>query len=125
MTILIVDDDPIAGEISQAIIESENYTTLLAEGAAEAGEILASHPEISAIVSDHHMPGMSGIAFYQSLSATGPGLPFILLSGDEPATLISLAPGIDAVVEKDGSLATSLPATLARLLAGRDGERRP
>jgi len=119
--ILIVDDDPIAGEISQAFLEAAGHETTLVESVALAKLRIAGEPAVDLVVSDHHMPGASGIELFEALRATGSGLPFVLLSGDDPETLRSLAPGIDAFVAKDEALGTELPATVSRLLSGEPG----
>ena len=123
MKILIVDDDPVAGEISQAILEAEGYVTLLAEGAAAARKLISTEADVALVVSDHRMPEVSGIDLYRELAAAGSKLPFVLLSADDPGKLRELAPGLDAVLAKDEALTNALPAAAARLIGkGTGGE---
>ncbi|HUX42040.1 MAG TPA: response regulator [Rectinemataceae bacterium] len=123
MKILIVDDDPVAGEISQAILEAGGYDTLLAEGAAAARELISRDADIALVVSDHRMPEKSGIDLHKELAAAGSKLPFILLSADDPVKLRELAPGLDAALAKDEALTIALPAAAARLIGkGMGGE---
>ncbi len=114
--ILIVDDDPIAAAISQAILEAAGLATIVAGSAGEALAILAAEASISLVVSDHHMPGTSGIEFFGKLREAGIHLPFILLSGDDPENMERLAPGIDICLAKDEALGERLPTAIVRLL---------
>ena len=123
MKILIVDDDPVAGEISQAILVAGGYDTLLAEGADAARELISTDAEIVLVVSDHRMPGKSGVELHKELAEEGSKLPFILLSADDPEKLRKLAPGLDAVLAKDEALMSALPSEAARLIGkGKGGE---
>ena len=123
--ILIVDDDPLAGEMTQAILEAAGYETILAGGASEALARVESESAVDLVISDHHMPGTSGIELFRALRAQGIAIPFILLSGDDPVALGKLETDIDAFVSKDESFGTELPAAAARLLAaGKGGSRR-
>lgn len=123
MRILIVDDDPVAGEISQAILEAEGYDTLLAGGAGAARGLISTDADIGLVVSDHRMPGKSGLELHKELAAEGSKLPFILLSADDPEKLRELAPGLDAVLAKDEALTSALPSAAARLIGkGKGGE---
>ena len=115
MKILIVDDDPIAGEISQAYLEAGGYETILADNAGTARELLAAATDIALVVSDHHMPGMSGIDLYAALAEAGSKIPFILLSGDDPEGLRGLAPSLPEVLAKDEDLGSALLAATERL----------
>jgi DNA-binding NtrC family response regulator len=58
-TILLVDDEPVSLKMLEKLL-SRNYTVVTASNGFEALEIL-SKQEISLIISDHHMPGMSGV----------------------------------------------------------------
>lgn len=118
--ILVVDDDALAGGMCQAILEASGRETVFAEGASEA---LARLEEggIELVVSDHRMPGMSGVELFRELRRRGLGLPFILLSGDEPASLLEEVPEIGAVLAKDAELGEELPKAALRLLGGSGG----
>ncbi|HUX36522.1 MAG TPA: response regulator [Rectinemataceae bacterium] len=122
--ILIVDDDPMAAAISQAILEAAGLATIIAESASEARAILAANASIALVVSDHHMPGTSGIELFGILAAAGSRKPFVLLSGDDPESLKKLAPGIDICLAKDESLGERLPTAIERLLGDDIGGSR-
>jgi signal transduction histidine kinase len=58
--ILFVDDEPLNAEIFE-INFADQFDILTASSGGEALEIFHLHPEIGIIVSDHRMPGMSGV----------------------------------------------------------------
>ena len=60
--ILLVDDDPrILSSLSRELLEEDICEILTAPGGPEALEILQNTPDLAVIISDYHMPGMSGI----------------------------------------------------------------
>ena len=81
MRILVVDDDPLAGEMTGALLEFQGHDVLLANDAMEATSQLDAHDDIAMIVSDMHMPLINGIELLHMLREQGVMLPFILLTG--------------------------------------------
>jgi CheY-like chemotaxis protein len=122
MLILIVDDDPLAIELIATIAQAAGHQTRVAEQALEALEQLDHHPDIELIISDMHMPLMSGIELYQELCERDSWRPFVLLSGDAPESLLAQAPGLAGCLVKDFSLETALPHLLDQLQAHRAGD---
>ncbi|CAK0762403.1 Response regulator [Gammaproteobacteria bacterium] len=124
MQILVVDDDPLAGEMTAAILEASGHTPLLAENGIEALEMLADTPTIGLIVSDMNMPFVSGHELLLTLREQGTETPFILLSGDDlasPSLLLSDT-GPDACLLKDFSLEERLIETIEAILARRSSQ---
>ena len=117
MRIMVVDDDPLAGEMTAAILEGFDHETRLAESALEAAEILGSDPLFDLILSDLNMPLVSGIDLFRELRSQGVFIPFILLTGDNPEGPLAEEPGLDACLMKDFSLQESLPPLMADVLA--------
>ncbi len=116
MRILIVDDDPFAGELAGAILESEGHDCQLADSGLDALERLGETPDaFDVIISDMHMPLVSGLDLFSEIQTRGLRVPFVLLTGDDPAPLQAQAPGLAACLMKDASLESSLPAAIARL----------
>jgi CheY-like chemotaxis protein len=117
MKILIVDDDPLAGDLAAAVLEDAGHVCRLAEDAGAALEALSADPGLELVVSDMNMPLLSGLDLFQELRGQGLERPFILLSGDDPEPLRAQAPGVAAVLMKDATLEELLPAAVARIVA--------
>lgn len=116
MKILVVDDDAMAAEMVAAVLQELGHSVVLAEHAMQAVECLQAEPEIALIVSDMHMPLLSGIELFQELRAQGCQQPFILLTGDEPGTLFAQEPRLDACLAKDFTLEEHLPALIGEVM---------
>lgn len=117
--VLVVDDDPLAGELVAAILEDRGHEAMLAESGAQAQGMLAADPDIELVVSDMNMPALDGIEFFRLLRETGVDIPFILLSGGDPGPLLAQEPRVDACLTKDEGLETSLDETIACVLGRR------
>ncbi|SFX52218.1 response regulator [Marinospirillum alkaliphilum] len=118
MLILVVDDDALAGEMTAAVLEDQGHQVIQAEDAVSAMEQLNEHPGIELIVSDMNMPLVSGVELFRELREQGKKLPFILLTGDDPAVASAQEPALDACIMKDFSLDETLPQAIAQVLAG-------
>lgn len=82
--ILLVDDDPLVGEVEQAILEDAGYAVLIAQSVEAALEILtAEDGQIGCLVTDINLgPGGSGWDLARSARGLLPSLPVIYVSGD-------------------------------------------
>jgi CheY-like chemotaxis protein len=116
MKILVIDDDPLAAEMSSAILEGEGHTVAIAYEAMEAIRQLDEQGDFEFIISDMNMPMISGIDLFQELRQQGITLPFILLTGDDPAAFIDREPRLDGCLLKDFSLEETLPALMSQVL---------
>jgi CheY-like chemotaxis protein len=119
MRILVVDDDAMAGEMTGAVLEEMGHEVILSEDGVDAAGKLNADSGIEMVISDMNMPMVSGIDLFRELREQGSDLPFILLTGDEPAGLLAQEPRLDACVLKDFSLEETLPQVLAAVLAKR------
>ena len=117
MKVLVVDDDPFTAELTGLILEEAGYEALVAEGGPDALEQISENPAIRAVVSDLNMPFMDGLQLFAELREQGYAQPFVLLTGDDAAPLMSAHPDLDAVLTKDGNLQEVLPELLESLLA--------
>ena len=115
MKILIVDDDPLAGELVGALLEDFGHECQLAENGIAALECLGPEAGIELVISDLNMPLVSGLELFQELRDQGQEVAFILLTGDDPAPLRARYPGLSGVLPKDGDLEETLPALVAAL----------
>jgi len=122
MRILVVDDDSLAGQMTGAVLEEAGYDVVLAEDAIAAVQMLNTDPAIGLVVSDMNMPMVSGIDLFCELRTQGVNIPFILLTGDEPAILLAREPRLNACLAKDCALEEYLPQIVAGVLARQTGE---
>jgi PAS domain S-box-containing protein len=70
--VLVVDDDPAVGRALRRMLDP--HEVVVAEGGAEAMEILARDRRFDVIVCDLMMPDVSGIDLYESISKSDPEL---------------------------------------------------
>ena len=66
ITVLVVDDDPDARELMQAILEQRGMTVVAADSVSRAFELLEETPP-HIIISDIAMPEEDGVGFVQRL----------------------------------------------------------
>lgn len=79
-SLLLVDDEPSILSSLKRLLRREGYEILTAASGAEALDILATHP-VDVIVSDHRMPGMSGVELLSAVRELYPDTRRIILSG--------------------------------------------
>lgn len=119
MRVLVVDDDPMAGELTAAILEDLGHETVLAENGVEAAELLGSEAAFDLVLSDQNMPMVTGIDLFRELRSQGVMTPFILLTGSDPQTAHAEEPGLDGCLLKDSTLMERLTTVLAECMARR------
>jgi two-component system response regulator (stage 0 sporulation protein F) len=78
--VLIVDDEEFIRTLLQKIVEREGYRSLLASDGQQALSLLESH-NISIIISDIFMPGISGLDLLKKVKEKYASIPVILISG--------------------------------------------
>lgn len=79
--ILLVDDTPASLESVRLSLEGLVPVIITAENGFDALDILLSHPEIEAVLSDIMMPKMSGIELAETVAQRNPRLPVVLMTG--------------------------------------------
>jgi signal transduction histidine kinase len=79
--VLIVDDDLLVLTGTAALVEDLGHTAIEAQSGAEALVKLDSGAEVDVVITDHAMPGMTGLQLAQSIQQKRPGLPIILATG--------------------------------------------
>jgi signal transduction histidine kinase/ActR/RegA family two-component response regulator len=90
--VLIVDDDTLVMTGTAAMVLDLGHTAVEAASAAEALAMLGSGLEVDVVLTDHVMPGMTGLQLAGCIQEKFPGLPIILATGYaelpvDPATL--------------------------------------
>lgn len=81
--VLLYVDDEKANTLLFKINFRENFELILAESGPEALNILEINPDISIVISDLRMPGMSGLEFVLKAHSRFPSLQYYILSGSD------------------------------------------
>jgi PAS domain S-box-containing protein len=80
-TILVVDDDPLIAMSTVGMLEDLGHTVIEANSGRRALEILQTDQAIDLMVTDHAMPGMSGIELAAIARRSRPDMPVLLATG--------------------------------------------
>lgn len=81
-TILLVEDNPLVREMTRELLTEQGYTVLVASGGREATALMVKHTKnVDLLLTDIIMPGMSGIALYETIRPLYPALKVIFMSG--------------------------------------------
>ncbi len=80
-SILLIDDEAAILDIMTMMLADEGYDLHTAGSAAEGLKILKESPNFSLIISDHMMPGMTGVQFFAQAREICPAALRVLLTG--------------------------------------------
>jgi len=98
-TVLVVEDEESVGNLIQKLLQALGYTVLRAREGSEAMQVLAGHPgQVSLVVTDVVLPGMTGPELVQRLARQRPDLRALFVSGytnESLAQHASLRPGVN------------------------------
>jgi DNA-binding NtrC family response regulator len=87
-TILLVDDEPAVRRALARVLEQAGYQIISTDNGQRALELLRDKP-IDLILSDHHMPELSGIDLLKLVRVRHPHVVRIILTGDkDPDTAV-------------------------------------
>ena len=78
--VLLVDDEPRILSALRRTLRREPYELLSAESCAEALRVIESQP-VDVVLSDHKMPGMTGIQLLERVASRRPETIRLLLTG--------------------------------------------
>ena len=82
LTVLVVDDDFLVAAGTSAMLEDLGHRVLEAASGPQALDALLRHDgAIDVVITDHAMPGMTGLELARRIKASHPLLPIILASG--------------------------------------------
>jgi PAS domain S-box-containing protein len=80
-TILMVDDDPLIAMATAEMLKDLGHTVLEANSGRQALDILDSEQHIDLMMTDHAMPGMTGVELADAARQKMPALPILLATG--------------------------------------------
>jgi two-component system, sensor histidine kinase and response regulator len=119
--ILVVDDDPYICHLSAEVLIRQGYEVNAAADGAAAWEALnANHYDL--LITDHNMPGLTGVELVKKLRSARMVLPVILVSGKLPTEELAQTPSLQltAVLPKPFSIGELLE-TVKKVLREADG----
>lgn len=118
--IVLVDDDSGVRNVAAMMLRCAGYDVLTATDGLEAWDLLRRSPA-DLLITDHHMPGLTGLALIARARAWRQDLPTILISGLLDPNEIHPAhrPAIDAMLTKPFDSATLLGAVSSCLERAR------
>lgn len=79
--ILVVDDDPLIGSATTAMLEDLGHGVIETTSGTRALEILRTGPMVDLVITDQAMPGMTGTQLSRQIRRSWPELPIILATG--------------------------------------------
>jgi len=77
--VAIVDDDPSIRNATQDLLNAAGFSTATFQD-AESFLGSARRATVACLVADMRMPGMSGVELYQTLLASGQGIPTVIIT---------------------------------------------
>jgi signal transduction histidine kinase len=79
--VLVVDDDPLISTSTAAMLDDLGHDVIEAASADCALEILRAGTKVDVVITDHAMPGMTGLELADVIREQWPWIPVILASG--------------------------------------------
>jgi CheY-like chemotaxis protein len=80
-TVLLVDDDTLVSDGTAAMLEDLGHGVIVANSGRVALELLETHPGVDFVITDHAMPGMTGLELAKMVRERYPDLPIVLATG--------------------------------------------
>ena len=110
--VLLVDDEDLVRASTAGMLSELGYEVVEAASAEEALSLLDRVPHIDGIITDHLMPGMTGVDLAQAIRVKRPGTPVLLLSGFAEAEGMQAELPLLAKPFRQSNLAATLAALL-------------
>jgi CheY-like chemotaxis protein len=118
--ILVVEDEPRVREMAVSMLEEIGYPAVFADSAEAGMKQLAAHPEITLVLTDIVMPGVSGRKFADQALAAYPRLKVMYMTGFTRNAIVHnglVDPGVQ-LIQKPFSL-EDLSHKLAEVLSAK------
>ena len=80
-TVLVVDDDALIVMVTSDRLQALGHHVFEVQSGREALDLLRSSARIDVVLTDHVMPGMTGVQLAREIRSHWPGLPIILATG--------------------------------------------
>ena len=80
-TVLLVEDDPLVMTATALMLEDLGHTVVEASSGEMALKVIREAPSIDLVVTDHAMPGMTGLDLAERIRAEWRRMPILLASG--------------------------------------------
>jgi CheY-like chemotaxis protein len=102
LRVLLVDDDAAILAGLARLLERDGCRVTTAASGSDALARLDTGERYDLIVSDHVMPGISGLDLAQAVRTAHPGTPVVLLAGRAEALppAVSVSGGLHAILQK-------------------------
>ncbi|MDT7950318.1 MAG: MHYT domain-containing protein [Acetobacteraceae bacterium] len=129
LTVLAVDDDPLVLANTVAMLEDLGHTVLPNSSAQAALRALADGVRPDIVVTDHAMPGVTGLQLAERVRTEYPSVPVLLVSGyaevmagadfdvprlNKPFTQVGLAEAVDATLRRGSAVVALHPHRIGR-----------
>jgi DNA-binding NtrC family response regulator len=93
-SVLIVEDDVLANEHLEFILQQAGYEVVSATSADEAAALLEDHEDVQLIVTDINLPGtMNGLRLAAAVKARRPAINIIIVTGYGTPKADEIPPG--------------------------------
>jgi PAS domain S-box-containing protein len=79
--VLVVDDDPLIVAGTVAMLEDLGHTVMEASSAMRALDVLRSGAQVDLVITDHAMPGMTGLELAREIQKIWAAVPILLATG--------------------------------------------
>lgn len=116
-TILAVDDEPHMRRLLEISLRQAGYKALVAEDGRQALQMIAAQ-NVDCVVSDLHMPGMSGLVLLEQIRQQSERLPFIMVTaqGEVQTAVAAMKLGASDYIQRPFELET-LELAIGKALA--------
>lgn len=114
--VLVVDDEEGVRQVLRRILEEDGFTVIEADNGSSALQaVRRSKGNISLVITDITMPVMDGLELARALQASNPGVPFLFITGKDPALVAQAGPNARVLLKPFGP--ALLLQTVRRLIS--------